>query len=61
MYLDMKVVISVFIVSTVLDIRIKSNNGADIKIRAVTPGVSNSRPAGLFRPATSFYVARKSI
>ncbi len=24
-------------------------------------GVSNSRPAGLFRPATSFYVARKSI
>ncbi len=34
--LDMKVVISVFSVSTVLDIRIKSNSGADIKIRAVT-------------------------
>ncbi len=25
------------------------------------PRVSNSRPAGLFRPATSFYVARESI
>ncbi len=24
-------------------------------------GVSNSRPAGLFRPSTSFYVARESI
>ncbi|KAL1281011.1 hypothetical protein QQF64_015611 [Cirrhinus molitorella] len=34
--LDMKVVISEFSVSTVLDIRIKSNGGADIKIRAVT-------------------------
>ncbi|XDV28198.1 hypothetical protein PO909_031550 [Leuciscus waleckii] len=32
----MKVIMSVSSVSTLLDIRINSNSGADIKIRAVT-------------------------
>ncbi len=30
-------------------------------IKLCISGVSNSRPAGLFRPSTSFYVARESI